>query len=237
LSPTKIGRALLVHGGDLMIVSPGSMIAVPKDAGGVTSVLQRFGEIELEVSRKSKPHFIVKTPFLAAIVKGTHFKVRVLKRSASVIVQRGRVEVDDLLTGEKVDVLAGQTAVVKPGQHLSVTGTGTLSPILKGKVQKGSDNPFSSGGGAGGGISASRGGGASGGGGGIGANVGGLAGVSAGSGGISASVGGGKVASVNAGSGGVGVSALGGGIGASVGGGGVSVNVGGISLGGGGRHR
>ena len=83
------GRALLVHGGDQMIVSPGSMVAIPKDGAGMTTVVQRFGEIELDVSHQGKPHFVVQTPYLAAVVKGTHFKVRVLGRRASVVVQRG----------------------------------------------------------------------------------------------------------------------------------------------------
>src|SRR5690349_20090654 len=75
----KTGQALFVHGGDQMIVSPNSMVAVPKDGGGMTAVLQRFGQVELDVSHQAKPHFVVETPFLAALVKGTHFTVRVRK--------------------------------------------------------------------------------------------------------------------------------------------------------------
>src|SRR5437773_201569 len=118
----KTGHALLVHGGDQMIVSPNSMVAVPNDRGGITTVMESFGEIELDVSHQAKPHFVVETPFLAAVVKGTHFKVRVLKRGASVTVTRGRVEVSDLVSDEHVDVLPGQTAVVKPGRHLVLIG-------------------------------------------------------------------------------------------------------------------
>lgn len=136
------GRALLVHGGDQMIVSPNSIIAVPKDGATMTTVLQRFGQVELDVTHQSTPHFAVETPFLAAVVKGTHFTVRVSRQAASVTVERGRVEVDDLITGEKVDVLAGQTALVKPGMHLMISGSGILSPIRQGTLHA---NPFSSG--------------------------------------------------------------------------------------------
>jgi hypothetical protein len=232
----KTGRALLVHGGDQMIVSPNSMIAVPKDGAGMTTVLQRLGEIELDVAHKSAPHFTVATPFLAAIVKGTHFTVRVFRKGASVTVQRGRVEVDDLITGEKVDVLSGQTALVKRGKHLMITGPGTLSPILQGTPR---GNPFSSGGSitasiGDGGLGASFGGAsnASAGADGISASPGG-GGVSAslGGGGLAASVGGGKVASANAGGGGVSVSAASGALGVSVGGSGAQVSVGGVSVG------
>src|SRR5262249_33597903 len=129
----RTGRALLVHGGDQMIVSPGTMVAIPQDRGGVTTILQSFGETEFDVSHQQKPHFVVETPFLAAVVKGTHFKVRVLKRGGSVTVARGRVEVDDLLAGERADVLPGQTAMIQSGGHLTIVGPGVHAPILKGK--------------------------------------------------------------------------------------------------------
>lgn len=262
----KTGRALLMHGGDQMIVSPNTLVALPKDGGAMTTILERFGEIEFDVAHKNAPHFTIDTPFLAAIVKGTHFKVRVLKQGASVAVQRGRVEVDDFITGEKVDVLPGQVALVTPGRHLSVTGTGTLSPILQGKPGAAPANPFSGGGAASNGITASLGGGSVGsvgsggsvgaslGNGGMSANLGGVAGVSAGrngvsasvgggaasvgvgSSGVSASVGGGSLASVSAGGGAVSVGVAGGAVGASLGGSGLSVNVGGLSIGGTGRH-
>jgi hypothetical protein len=244
------GRALLVHGGDQMIVSPNSIVAVPKDGATMTTVLQRLGQVELDVTHQSTPHFTVQTPFLAAVVKGTHFTVRVFRRGASVTVERGRVEADDLVTGEKVDVLPGQTALVKPGEHLMISGSGVLSPIRQGTPRA---NPFSSGG-AGSGVTASVGGGglSAGGVGGVSANVGSAASVSAGMGGVSASLGGGavsvgvggggigasvgNVASANAGAGGVGVSLGGGAISVGLGGSGAQVSVGGISLGGGGRR-
>jgi hypothetical protein len=245
------GRALLVHGGDQMIVSPNSIVAVPKDGATMTTVLQRLGQVELDVTHQSTPHFTVETPFLAAVVKGTHFTVRVFRRGASVTVERGRVEADDLVTGEKVDVLPGQTALVKPGEHLMISGSGVLSPIRQGTPRA---NPFSSGG-AGSGVTASVGGGGLSAGvgvGGVSANVGSAASVSAGMGGVSASLGGGavsvgvggggigasvgNVASANAGAGGVGVSLGGGAISVGLGGSGAQVSVGGISLGGGGRR-
>src|SRR5258708_22861227 len=38
----KTGHALLVHGGDQMIVSPSSMVAVPNDRGGIPTRMARF---------------------------------------------------------------------------------------------------------------------------------------------------------------------------------------------------
>ena len=126
------GRVLLVHGGDQMIVSPNSEVAIPRDGGGVTTVLERYGQVELDVVPTGKPHFIVETPVLAAVVKGTHFTVGVIGHKGRVTVERGKVEVDDRLTGEKVDVRPGQWADVAPGHHLTVAGSGALSPVLHG---------------------------------------------------------------------------------------------------------
>jgi hypothetical protein len=143
LVAAKTGHALPVHGSDQMIVSLNSMVAVPQDRGRITTVMESFGEIEFDVSHQAKPHFVVKTPFLAAVVKGTHFKVRVLRRGGSVTVTRGRVEVSDLVSGEHVDVLPGQTALVKPGRRLALIGPGIHAPIQPGKGPGLRFDPFS----------------------------------------------------------------------------------------------
>lgn len=207
---SKNGRALLVRGEQTMIVAPNSIVALPRDGGKFTRLFEQLGQVEYNVDHQKVQHFAVETPYLAAIVKGTRFKVRVFKGGASVSVIRGRVEVTNLKTGQKVDVLTGQKAVVG-GRSLAVTGGGIIQPIKQGQA-RGALKPFSASppglihannGGAGGkGLSA-----------GIG-NGGSIAHVAAGGGsGVSASVGGGGVAS------------------ASVGGGGVSVGVGGVSVG------
>jgi hypothetical protein len=217
----KTGRALLVHGGDQMIVSPNSIIAIPKDDGARTTVLERLGEVELDVSHQTRPHFAVETPFLAALVKGTHFTVRVFKRGASVTVERGRVEVDDLLTGEKVDILAGQTALVQPGARLTISGAGPRLPIIQGTPASPSSASTIAGG-----TTASLGGAASiAGGASLSAGVAGVSGNFSGNGvGVTA----GGVASASIGGGGVGVSA--GGVGsASVGTGGITAGVGNVA--------
>jgi hypothetical protein len=211
----KNGRVLLVRGQQTMIVAPGSAVTLPGDGGGFTRILERAGQVEYDVDHKAVQHFAVQTPYLAAVVKGTRFRVKVYKGGASVAVIRGRVEVIDLKTGERVDVLAGQRAVVNAGQGLAIYGAGKIQPIRQGNVRDLLN--------ATGLLRADAGG--------LGAGVGGLAGASLGSGGLAANVGGGGVASVSAGSGGIGASVGGGAVSAHVGGGGVSVNVGGIGIG------
>jgi hypothetical protein len=236
----KTGHALLVHGGDQMIVAPNSVIAVPKDGGARTTVLERLREVELDVSHQSTPHFAVETPFLAALVKGTHFTVRVFRRGATVTVERGRVEVDDLLTGEKVDILPGQTALVQPGARLTISGAGPRLPIIQGTPAA----PSSGGGGTtstgsaatiagGAGVSANVAGTSVNiSGGGVGVSAGGVASANIGAGGITASVG--NVANASVNGNGVGVSA--GSVSLGVGSGGIGVGIGGTSIGGGSGH-
>ena len=57
---------------------------------------KQTGEIEFDVEKRHVKHFAVKTPFLAAVVKGTHFVVRAGADGDSVAVERGIVEVEAL---------------------------------------------------------------------------------------------------------------------------------------------
>jgi hypothetical protein len=133
----RTGRVLLKRGEESMMVSPNSVIGVPseKKEGLSTTIVQQAGSVLLEVEKRNVKHFEVETPYLAAVVKGTQFRVTVNATSTSVDVIRGQVEVADFRTG--------QIAQVKPGQHattfshgnggLSLSGSGTLSPIEQGK--------------------------------------------------------------------------------------------------------
>jgi hypothetical protein len=247
----KNGRALLVRGEQTMIVAPNSKVTLPADSGRFTKIIEQIGQVEYNVDHRQTRHFSVETPYLAAVVKGTRFKVRVYKGGASVSVLRGRVEVTSLKTGEKVDVLAGQKAV-STAAGLTVDGTGKIQPIKQGRsIKQGKSlkqgksarqaqtreakaDSSSVGVGTKNGVSASVGGSTTAS---VNANAGGKT--------VSASVGGGTTASVNADAGGNTVSASVGGdttasvsvnaggktVSASVGGGGVSVSVGGLSIG------
>ena len=131
------GRVLLVRGDETILISPNSVVGLPaeKKEGLSTTIIQQAGSILLEVEKRNVKHFEVETPYLAAVVKGTHFSVTVSAGSTKVGVLRGQVGVSDFKTGQIAQVMPGQVATAfehgKPG--LSLSGSGTLNPIEQGK--------------------------------------------------------------------------------------------------------
>jgi hypothetical protein len=128
------GRAMLVRGDQTMLVGPNAVVIIPDaDKEGITTVLQRSGEVTFDVDRQKVQHFAVETPYLAAVVKGTNFTVNVDDGAAQVNVNRGLVEVADLATGERVDTAIGQRAWVDGiGQALKISGEGLIAMITPG---------------------------------------------------------------------------------------------------------
>ena len=101
-------------------------------------------EVTFDVDRQNVRHFAVETPYLAAVVKGTHFTVRVGGKGAAVMVARGLVGVTDLATGESADVPPGQSAAVGASySHLTISGFGKLAAITKGKTRRTLVDPLS----------------------------------------------------------------------------------------------
>src|SRR5580698_6044988 len=131
------GRVLLKRGEETMLISPNSVVGMPaaKTEGLSTTIVQQAGSILLEVEKRNVKHFEVETPYLAAVVKGTQFRVSVNATSTKVGVIRGQVEVSDFKTGQIAQVMPGQAATAfehgKPGLNLS--GSGTFNPIEQGK--------------------------------------------------------------------------------------------------------
>jgi hypothetical protein len=129
------GRVLLVRGQEQILISPNSVIGLPAPkTPGTTTVIQQSGTILLEVEKRNVQHFEVETPYLAAVVKGTQFRVTVGQGESFVTVLGGQVDVTDFRSGQSGLVQPGQMAKVamvgKPGLVLS--GPGTLSPIRPG---------------------------------------------------------------------------------------------------------
>ena len=129
------GRIMLVRGKEAIVIAPGSELIVPADqvSGRKTTLLQSAGEVTFEVEKRNVQHFEVQTPFLAAVVKGTRFTVKVNASSSSVAVERGVVEVLDFDTGQMARVNAGQlakTAAVS-GAGLALSGSGKLGTITQ----------------------------------------------------------------------------------------------------------
>jgi hypothetical protein len=131
------GRVLLVRGEETILVSPNSVVGLPteKKDGLSTTIVQQAGSILLDVEKRNVKHFEVETPYLAAVVKGTQFRVSVDAAGTRIDVIRGQVEVADFRSGQIAQVMPGQIATAfaqgKPG--LSLSGTGTFSPIEQGR--------------------------------------------------------------------------------------------------------
>jgi hypothetical protein len=139
------GRVLLTRGEETILIAPNSIVGIPteKKDGLSTTILQKAGAILLEVEKRKENHFEVETPYLAAVVKGTQFRVSVGKYDTRVSVLRGRVEVTDFKTGEHAAVLPGQTAKVLPQGRagLFLSGAGALAPVQPGTPRAPSIEP------------------------------------------------------------------------------------------------
>ncbi|WP_445504766.1 FecR domain-containing protein [Microvirga sp. G4-2] len=142
-STSDNARAQLERGAESILVSPNTVITPQSYTffGTSTTIQQQVGRIELEVERRNVRHFSVKTPFLAAVVKGTHFTVSVSRGGADVQVARGLVEVSDLRTGASADVRPGQKAIVggPEGHGLRVTGASDTPEVRRGRSQNSDD--------------------------------------------------------------------------------------------------
>src|ERR1700710_2744596 len=97
----QTGRVLLTRGEETILISPNSAIGIPAEKRSElsTTIIQQAGTILLEVEKRNVKHFSVETPYLAAVVKGTQFRVTVNKDDSRVDVVRGQVEVADFRSG------------------------------------------------------------------------------------------------------------------------------------------
>ena len=244
---TRKGRAVLQHGRDAITLAPNTEFALSEHGSfsDRTKLLQRKGEITVDVFPRSGPFFTVETPYLAAVVKGTSFKVSVKKGQAQVNVSEGVVGVKDFASGQAGDLKAGQAARSAPGAFRGLRSVGKTRATFRqespsapsfGAVNPNAATPAPKSG-LGGLFGLFGGSGSSTGANGTSAGGQGVsAGASAGAGGVSAGASaGGASAGASAGGGGVsaGASVGGASAGASVGGGGASVgaSVGGASVG------
>lgn len=103
------GRATFVRGGESVEVGPSTQIQIIDRRGrAFTTIRQFYGQVEVDAEVQNVEHFGVRTPYLAAVVKGTRFIVTSDKERSLVEVVRGRVAVEDFATRRSVLLLAGQ---------------------------------------------------------------------------------------------------------------------------------
>lgn len=109
------GRLQLVRGTESIGFQPNTLASIitrGSNQSRKTEIVQQVGEISLEIEKRQRPHTTVQTPFLAAVVKGTRFTVKVGKTDAAVAVDRGLVQVTSFRSGERSELGAGQGARV-----------------------------------------------------------------------------------------------------------------------------
>jgi hypothetical protein len=110
------GRAILRRGGEQIALDPKSRIVLAAGSSTKTYIRQDAGSAFFSIGKRSAPHFEVGTPFLAAIVKGTSFRVNVNGAGAAVHVTEGAVEV--------ATVYRSAVTLVRPGASALVRATG-----------------------------------------------------------------------------------------------------------------
>lgn len=123
------GIALLSNGDDRIRMSPNSRLTLPAVGSDLLTVIRmRLGRVLFDVAPRSEGRFEVEAPYLAVLVKGTHFVVdaNYIENSVSVVegdVQTRRTEGE---TDENVDVGGGETAgIAGPNGTLTVSQTGS----------------------------------------------------------------------------------------------------------------
>ncbi len=130
------GMLLLTRGEESLLVSPNSVIDIPKENrdGMSTTIMERAGSVLVRAEKRKVNHFEVVTPYLAAVVKGTRFKVSAEQSGSNVEVIEGQVDVSGFRSGEQILLLPGQSAkVASSGMGaLSTSGSGLFNPLRAG---------------------------------------------------------------------------------------------------------
>ncbi len=116
------GRAVLLRGGEYLVVSPASHIEIaePAKSGKITQIIEYLGNVLFRIDKKETPHFGVKTPYMAAVVKGTTFSVSVSADGAAVQVTEGAVEVSTLDDGASELVTPGVIGMINANDPFSL---------------------------------------------------------------------------------------------------------------------
>lgn len=114
------GRLVLVRPGDSIAVAANSRFEVPAGGGGAKGVrphiVQTMGTLLFRITTRPERPFGVKTPYLAAVIKGTTFTVSVDGPRSALHVSHGAVEVTSVLTGQVAMVRPGMTAAIDGGR-------------------------------------------------------------------------------------------------------------------------
>ena len=132
VSTGRKSRAVLVRGQEYVVVSPGSRIRIsePQKSGGLFQFFNEVGNVLFRIDKKATPHFGVKTPYLAAVVKGTTFSVTVSETGTAVQVTEGAVQVSTNDGGAQQLLSPGMIGMVRQDQQFRLTITGSASKVI-----------------------------------------------------------------------------------------------------------
>jgi hypothetical protein len=126
-------RAVVVRGKDFVTVAPSSRIRIPMaqtQEAGLFDVLQEWGNAIFQIEKKPNPHFGVRTPYLAAVVKGTTFSITVADEGASLQVTEGAVETSTMDGGARDLIRPGFVAVVAASDRYRLTVQGRETKVI-----------------------------------------------------------------------------------------------------------
>ena len=123
-------RMELVRGDEVLDLAPATFLAIHEAAGRkMTTVEQSLGSVSVQAEKRDVQHFEVRTPLLAAVVKGTAFSVTIKDGRTEVDVRSGMVAVEDTTNDISADVGAGQSALSGETGALLVTGPGSQDTV------------------------------------------------------------------------------------------------------------
>lgn len=100
-----------------------------------TTVVEQFGQVDIDAQVQNVQHFAVETPYLVAVVKGTHFTVFSSATGSRVVVSRGLVGVTGHGQKHGALVAAGQQLTQTAAGETTITGTANQAathPIVNG---------------------------------------------------------------------------------------------------------
>ena len=128
-------RAVIVRGRDFVTVAANSRVRVPVAAEkqGLVEMIQEWGNAIFQIEKQAKPHFGVRTPYLAAVVKGTTFSVTVTPQGASLQVIEGLVETST--------IDGGAAELIRPGVVASVASNDVYRMTVQGQDKQQFDSP------------------------------------------------------------------------------------------------
>jgi outer membrane biosynthesis protein TonB len=130
----KDGSLRLEQASSALDIGPNTVIVLPgaSAATGTTEkILQQIGRVLYSVKpRKTRP-FVVETPYLVSVVKGTTFSVAVEDDSAAIALLEGSVAVSGPGSDEEVLLEPNQTATRKSGSAaITVTAVESAPPPI-----------------------------------------------------------------------------------------------------------